>query len=402
MTRGRESDKDEAFVRELCSRFSLTCHIQREDVPRYCEKFGKSLETGAREVRYRFFNHLIQELGYQHLATGHNANDQAETILFRIIRGTGIPGIRGIPLKREHYIRPLLAFNRREIEIYAKTFDLDYRYDKSNDLILYRRNYIRHELIPDIEKELNPGVIESLNRLGVVMGDAYAMLNELAMDAFRRCLKFADETKIILDIVALMAYFKILQKNIIDLALERFGIKGGLDYQAWQKMTAMLKKGDSQKRLEIQSNIYIASDSRDIVIYKQQKDIRDVYIETIPGTFRLWDEYFLEINYDARSLEQIRNNRNRNCIWIDAEQIEMPLKVRTFRKGDTFFPLSMTGQKKVSDYFIDEKISFYKRNRLPILEDANGIIWICGYRLDDRYRVTFKTKKILGIELQHV
>ncbi len=399
--RGEESDSDETFVKKICKEKKIPLVIERFDVGGYCKKNKLSIETGARECRYAFFRKTAEQLNFHYVATAHNADDNAETILDHIIRGTGVKGLCGISAKRDIFIRPLLFARRKEIELFAGENNIAFRTDSTNKDIAYKRNRIRHVLLPLLNEQFNPRAVEAINRLGANMTELDEYLNFETGKAFNNCLKFKDKQKIILDIKDFLAYFIVLQKRILVYSLGLFGTDPRLpDFDFYQKILNVLQKKQSGKIFRITNRLSVTADSKHLVIWQDTRDLKPVTLKINPGVYSFWEKYIFEIKSYKKRLEF--QDKDKNTEWIDADKITEPLLIRAVKPGDRFYPVNFNGSKKVSDFFIDEKIPVYERHGLPILTCKTGIIWICGKRLDDRFKITDKTKNVLKFHLRKV
>jgi len=397
--RGAEADADEVFVKNLCKEMAIPFHSERRDVLSFAREQKLSIETAARELRYEFLQHTAQSLQCALVATAHNANDQAETILDHIMRGSGVAGLVGIPVKRQSIIRPLLFATREEILDYASEMNLAFREDSSNKSFAYRRNKIRHVLLKMIQ-EFNPEVVPSLFRLGRIMGDVEEVLQAQAEEAFYNCLKGRDDDKIILDYIQFLLYFKTIQKYVIQKALYHLGGPNkSLTFEQFEELHAFLAKHKSGKFHRLTTDIVVGTSASELYIGRATGVKEEIRIDRLPGNFDLWDQYILEIKQVAQSLEEILNNQDKSVAYVDGDKIDHPIIVRTVRPGDRFHPLGMRGSKKLSDFFIDEKVPFFERSLIPLVVCKTGIIWIGDMRLDDRFKVTENTRKILRLKL---
>lgn len=399
--RSEASDGDETFVKQLCASKKIPLTIERFDVGAYCVKNKLSTETGARECRYSFFRKMAKWLDFPHVATAHNANDNAETILDHIIRGAGLRGLRGIAAKRDIFIRPLLFAGREEIELFARENNIAFREDATNKDIVYKRNRIRHVVLPVLKEQFNPRIIDALNHLGANMTEVDKYIEFETEKAFNNCLKFKDKQKIILDIEDFLAYFTALQKRILVYSLDLIGQDPRLaDFDFYQRLEQVLQKKQSGKIFNITKQLHITADKQNLVIWQDPPDLKALTHVIIPGEYPFWEKHIFEIKKSKKPLEF--HGKDKTSEWIDADKIVEPLQIRAVKPGDRFHPVNFGGSKKVSDFFIDEKIPVYERYTIPILTCKTGIIWICGQRLDDRFKITDKTKKVLNIRLRKV
>ncbi len=397
--RGDESDRDESFVQDLCKDWQVKLYTSRQDVNAYCKSHNCSIETGARECRYSFFENIHTDLQADYIATAHHADDNAETVLDRLLRGSGTTGLAGIPPKRDFYIRPLLQISRKEIESYAAEHHLTYRTDSTNADTRYKRNRIRHVLLPMLQQEFNPQIAESINRFSSIMRETDELVKKESQIAFSQCVREASKDKIILDISDFLAYLVILQKGMIRVALDKLDEPNGIsDFDQFENLITFIRKNKSGTKFRISSTTGILISSNELVIGHEPEQHESVTIHAAPGKYPFWNGQILEIKEAIKPLEF--QNKTNTQEWIDADKLLEPLVIRTVKDGDRFTPVNFQGSKKVSDFFIDLKIPVYQRNQVPLLESRSKIVWIAGYRLDDRFKVTNNTKRILKLEVK--
>ncbi len=401
--RGFEADRDAAGVQEYCQKRNLAHYCIDHDVPAFCRERKLGLEEGARIVRYRALQQLADQVGASVVALAHHADDQAETVLLNLLRGAGIQGLAGMQARRSMFIRPLLAFSKSELLKYARAHEIRSFHDSSNEDSSLRRNRVRHELIPLLQENYNPAIVSRLNQLASTMNESETFLRHEAQTRLSACIKERDENKIILDIVPYLTYFKILKKYILCSAIALLtGHFKMLSSHEWHKFFRMLKKRSSAKTLMVFKNISVRISPTEIIITPpDEQKPSQIAITLKPGVYELWSGYLLEIFPCQHSLEQIIKNNDQNCCYIDADRIAEPLVVRTVKSGDVFQPLGLQGKKKIADYFIDSKIPHSQRSQIPILVCQTGIIWICGYRMDDRFKVLPSSNSILVVRLRH-
>ncbi|MBN1997553.1 tRNA lysidine(34) synthetase TilS [candidate division KSB1 bacterium] len=394
------ADREADFVQKECEARRIEFYCESINIRDESKKRKTSIETAARAVRYDFFRRTMEKLHFNIVATGHNTNDQAETVLAFLLRGSGVTGLGGIKPKREQYIRPLLGVTRKEIEKFAIEHNIVWHEDESNKDIQFRRNKIRHQLIPFLEKNFNPNMPKTLFRLASAMQETFHYLEHERKVAFRECLIEQTDKKIVLDINKYLAYFYIVQKYILLYAIERLSGEGFLAFETISEIQNHLYK-KKPKLFRLNPHIWIYCCDRELVLLKNQTEIKSVTINKIPGEYRLWDGYIFEINSVPFSLDEITGKKDFLTEYIDPQTVELPLLVRTVKNGDKFYPLHFSGHsKRLSDYFVDQKIPLYQRNRIPLITCKNQIIWIGGCRLDDRFKIKQKTKTVLRLQLR--
>jgi len=395
----KEAEKDALFVRAYCDKNNIPLDIAERDVAEKAKNEKVSIEMAARQSRYEFFNNFLDKTGFNKVAIAHNANDRAETVLHHILRGTGIRGLQGIPVRRGPFIRPLLWASRDEIESFADKNHLNFCKDRTNVDISFTRNKIRHVLIPLLEKEFNPGIVSSLNRLCHNTAEFTDLLKKEGRACLQQCMVHQDREKIILDIQEYLAYLKSLQKIMLHFALEYLHQDTQLlTFKRLENIEQFIEKGQSGVHLKITDKLSLLLSGNHLIIGNVTRPFHHVSIKSLTGSHKLWNNYELQIsNENNNSLED--KGKTRFTEWIDADALQRPVAVRSFKKADSFFPINGTGRKKISDFFIDRKVEYFQRTDIPILECKNGIVWICGYRLDDRFKVKPETKKVLRLEL---
>jgi len=400
--RGEEADDDEQFVRKLCRKYDKECLIERGNAKVFAKKNKLSIEHAARILRYEFLEQVADSVQADVIATGHNADDQAETILDRLMRGTGISGFQGIPMKRGKIIRPLLTVYRKDIMAYIHERALEYRMDSSNEDVQFRRNMIRHQLLPLLKQKFNPQIVPTLNRLGNIFVENESFLLSEGRKGFERCLKIAEKDKIVLDILCFLTYFRIIQKYIIILGLEELGVpKHHVNFNKLEQIIHNIEKKRSGKSVKIGVNHQVLVAGDEIVLLRDDKILPRtmISVDLQRGIYPLWNGWVLGLTILDREKIPAQFSSDKQVELVDMEKLVSPVRVRTMQEGDRFFPVNMKGSKKLSDFFIDERIQIYKRHQIPILESDNKIVWICGLRLDDRFKVTNTTKKVVRLQI---
>ncbi len=418
LIRGKESEDDAQFVNNLAKKFKLSIVTERRDVKEIARDSKMSLEEAAREERYKFFESAAKRVGANVIAVGHNADDNAETILHRIIRGTGIVGVSGMKPRRKltpfstiDLVRPLLFTWRKDIVAYLKEKGLSYRVDSTNFKTDQFRNRIRAELIPLLEKNYNAGVKRSLIKLGETATQNYDFLEAQAKDLFKKVLlNIEGETdeilsEIVLDIHKLKEVPQILQQIIIKEAIVRLNIPlKKLGYKNYKNILSILNYQNTPVNTVVKGYLNIKIEDGKLHLSKEKYYIEESpvlkeAVIKIPGETSLVDMN-CRIRMEIREIENgflegFKRSRTKYDEAVDFDKISMPLTVRTRRQGDKFWPLGSTGIQKVKDFFINNKIPVLERDTVPIVTMNGQPIWIVGFRIDDRIRITKETKKLL-------
>jgi len=382
--RGNESDLDEAFVVELANSYKVPVFIKRFETKNYAIVTGISTQMAARELRYDWFNDLLSSEKYHSLATAHHMNDNLETVLINFIRGTGLTGLRGMQATNEKIIRPLLNFNRSQIEEFAKTNLLNWREDSSNETDEYARNFIRHQVVPKL-KELNPSLEETFSR-NIERWSAAKELMDLGILQIKRefCTYENGRVKILKTL-----FEKYNQPAILWELIKEFGFR----FEECEKIVEA-SSGHSGKRF-LSSEFNLVIDREALLITPHSLQWNEIQIEEDQETalFGSWD-----LTLSTVSKWEIK--RDPYIVLIDKDKIVYPLVWRLWKQGDYFYPLGMDHKKKVSDFLIDSKIPLTDKDHVTVVESAGRIIWVVGYRIDNRFKITEVTRSALVLRLK--
>jgi tRNA(Ile)-lysidine synthase len=397
---GLRPDQDEyetRFVERIAMSFNVPFESKRADPGMLTEK--GSLEERARNARYQFLRQVKRKVSAHKIAVGHNLNDQAETVLMRLLRGSGPSGLAGIPPNRDDgIVRPLIEVARSEIESYLAHAGLNYVTDASNLRTSYLRNRVRLELLPELRK-YQPRIVELLGQTAEIMRSEEKLLVSNA----RTWIEEQSETvgsKIFIPITAFSRLPEALKNQVIRVALRMTGgnlRRVNLRHIAAVKNIAMGAR--PQSKVDLPSDLFVRRVYDRLLFSKTENaQIADFsYFIEGPGTHELENlRYTVSINeLENRDLPDMKGSPW--TAFLDADLINYPIVIRNFRKGDRFIPFGMQGHKKLKDFFIDLKIPSEERARIPIMSYKDNIIWICGLRLDDRFKVKPDTRRVLKI-----
>jgi tRNA(Ile)-lysidine synthase len=395
--RSQESDEDEAFVREVASARHLSLHAERVDTVGFQHRRKLSKQEAARILRYDVFERARKALGASLVATAHTADDNAETVLLNILRGTGIRGLAGIPIRRDAsgIIRPILFAHREDVERYASERKIRYRIDSSNALVSSTRNLLRHQIIPLLAREVNPDVTGALLRVARTMRELVSRLDR-ELDAGGGTIVAPDARgNVVLDLKALERAPSFLHDEYLLLALKQAGAP-----ISSEKVMQLrdLWSGQSGRRHHLARNVVAVRDHDQLVLGAPEEALAYSHPVEI-GT-----EYtFPSFTFSAKPLGGSPKTllQSADKAVIDGATLGKTLTVRSWKPGDWFMPLGMGGRKKLSDFFTDEKISHDRRHLFPVLESDGSIVWICGLRLDDRAKVTPATTRWVELSFHH-
>jgi len=403
MLRGAESDADEAFVRALAGRLALPCVDGRADVAARAREARQSIEAAARGARYEIFERAARELNATRVATGHTLDDQAETVLLRLLRGAGNRGLSGIRVRRGTYIRPLLECRRSDLRRYLLARDEPFREDASNFDRRIPRNRVRHDLIPVVE-DLAPGGIRALGRAAEWAADDEAFLEGEAIESARSHV-LSDGAGVQLKVEGLAGLPPALARRIVRLAVETAapGVTvAGRHLDAVRELTAA-DNGDGHLDLP-----GVSIERRGGVLDVRAGHPREVRRETfeyalpVPGEVRvpMADATIVTSRPNGEVPEPLAARTGEVAV-VQAASLTLPLVVRNRRPGDRFRPLGAPGRRKVQDLFVDRKVPRNERDRVPIVVDADGrIVWVAGVTIAHDCRVTAPEAGVVILELK--
>lgn len=384
--RGEESDGDEEFVKQQVLIHGVPAFFESFDTAEYAKLCGISIEMAARELRYEFFEKVRIENGFDSIATAHHQDDLIETFFLNLSRKTGIKGLTGIKAKAENLIRPLLFTERNKIEAFAKEYFIEFREDSSNSEIVFQRNFLRHKILP-LFSELNTAFKKNILASVGNLKDA-----ELVYSGFLNSEKIdivSDiENETVIDIAGLQksSYPKILLLEILS--------ESNFNATVVDEIFASLTT-ESGKQFYSKTHRLIKDREKLFVSTHKDEETKIYYLEK--QDLELFEPFDITIEKLPALGFQIIKKENVAC--IDLDEVGFPLLIRKWKQGDYFQPLGMTGFKKVSDFFIDQKIPIHKKENTWLLCSGKKIVWIMGLRLDNRFKVTRQTQQVLKIEI---
>jgi len=391
--RGAESDGDEAFVRQYAENTGLPVYVKKSDLRNNPLPGGGSVQEQARHIRYEYFSEVCTTAGFDLIATGHTASDNAETLLLNLIRGSGPEGLKGIPPKRGNIIRPLLKVSRVDIESFVKTERIPFREDSSNESGAYARNILRNEVIPLIETKIRKNVRNSLNRTSEIIRAVDRYVEEQAHSHREQVVETIHEKEFFIKKNDLRSLHPVIADYIIRDVIDR--LCGEIvSYDLTQRIRTLLD-ASSGSTVPLPSGYQADSESAGIRFYKNY-ETEPFRVELTPGTGYQGKSFTFKST--SISPGDVSFSDNKNTEYVDADLIGSPMVLRYWQEGDRIQPLGMSSFKKVSDVFIDAKIPRAYKNRIPILETPDGIVWICGTQLDDRFKVTKNSQNVLKLE----
>lgn len=396
--RGKESDEDERFVRRLAQDLKLDFHTRSLDVARIARKKKLSIEEAAREVRYQYLDKLAQRLKASKIALGHNADDQAETVFMRLIRGTGALGLTGMPPVRGKIIRPLLQIKREEIEKFLRDEEFEFRIDSTNLRRDYLRNRIRLELLPYLKRNYNPKIVDILNRTASILSAQEDYLKKETQKEFGKIAK-AQKEKISLDLDKLFSYDIFLQREILRLAIDQ--LEGGVfktGFSQIERILSLAQQKKSGRRVFLNKDVLAEVSARHLNFYKVKKTEKDQPID-FPGIAVL-ERFGIRLDSEIikkGNLKEKPYSKDEMTAFLDWDKLKPPFILRNPRAGDRFRPLGMKGTKSLKDFLTDLKVPRYEKERILVLTSKNRIVWVLGYRIADQLKVQKNSREILRI-----
>ena len=405
--RGRESDEDALFVQRLAAILQIPVTIESFDVSSYIEKEKLSLQEGARIIRYRLMEEKAREINATKIAIGQNADDQAETVLMRFLRGAGTKGLSGIlPIRDGKYIRPLIEIWREEIEEFLLKSNIQARIDKSNLKTVYLRNKIRLNLIPYLRQEYNPNISRVLTQMSSVFREENSYIEQVAEKVLATIIVQNVPSKIEVDTGGFLSQHIALQRRMLTLLWEQTTkVANGLSFNHIEQGLMHITKGQVGTRFNLPKGFWLVNKYNSFCLEKTQE--RETAIDSfcfeikVPGVTQI-SERSIKIVTDVETFQEQENYRQDpdQEIELDYELLKNKrLCLRNRLPGDRFRPLNGNGSKKLKDYFIDSKIPRQGRDEIPLLTVDNQILWIVGYTINDAFKITHNTKKIIRIKL---
>ena len=388
--RGEESDRDEDFCKNLCRELDIKLHLAHFDTQTNASLHGISIEMAARNLRYNYFKALLKDINASAVCVAHHKDDNAETLLLNLIRGTGIEGLTGIKSKNNRIVRPFLCVRRNEIINYLEQQNQSFVTDSSNLVNDVQRNKIRLDVMPLLQT-INPLVVEHLNQTGEYIEEAASILNTALEQMQDRVVQLKTEGQTIVDIERLekeqsssYLLWYILKNygfNAAQIKQISCGLKTSVG-RVWESATHALTINDNKIIVEP----LFTCDTKEYRLIEE-------------GLYHLNSKLSIEIKKEPYSIDN-GFSKDPKDIWIDADKVAFPLSVRLIKEGDRMIPLGMKGSKLISDMLTDTKVSYFDRQRqYVLLNNDQQIIWLLGRRIDDRYKITSSTKTVLKIKL---
>lgn len=385
--RGEESDGDEEFVQKLAKKYKAPFFVEKFDTKAFAEQEKISTQMAARALRYAWFDKILKGQGYDYLLTAHHQNDLLETVLLNFVRGTGISGFHGIRPKNGTTVRPLLFADREQVRDYVAAKFLAWREDSSNESNKYYRNLVRNEVVP-LLKKINPNLEDTAAQTVEKVSVAEEVFFE-SVEKWRETAVQNLPDGLFIDIE------KVLQKPVLFLyeLLRPFNFNYDDAVQIYQSA------GGAQPGKQFVSLTYMLVRDRQHLVLTP-KDLSVFGSLEIAEGATFFDFAGQGFKISIADKNNVKIDSSPKVALLDYEKLKFPLKVRKWKEGDWFIPLGMNGKKKVSDFLVDKKVPLNLKEKVMVITSGDSILWIAGWRIDDRFKVREATQKVYRIEMK--
>ncbi len=397
--RGDSADSDEEFVRTRARELALPFIGGSADISSYASRAKISVEQASRDVRYRFLEQVARKSNAGLVATAHTANDTVETLLLNLMRGTGLTGLSGIPARRRFtkdcsLIRPFLNVKKAELEVYASASGTKWREDESNNLMLFTRNKIRHDLLPRLQADYSPAIVDILLRTSRLLSGADKAVTQMVERSVQRIVKAKGSSRITLLIAALQAHSEFLQGELLQRIIQKQFHILPLPIAAVDRLLKLMD-ADVGTRTDISGRLFALKDRETIIVAEKQasyslKMAVEKGQEYTVGNFRI---KLSEVAVDVAKFDQ-----NPNVEFLDMETTPRRMTLRTWEPGDSFRPLGMRGSMKISDFLTNQKVPLLDKQHQLVLATSRDILWVVGHRISETFRVPKGAKTALKVE----
>ncbi len=398
--RGKESDLDVDFVKNLSKQYNLQFITSSGNVKSYSQKNNLSIENAARILRYNFFERTSRNLEADLLATAHTSDDSVETFFINLLRGSGLTGLSGIPetrkfVKNVQIIRPLLNFSKNEIKKYAEFRKLEWREDETNILLNYTRNKVRLELIPKLKEEFNPSIEEAILRTAKLIYGADSVIHGLVKKYMTPVISDVTTDKISIKIPILQTHSEFMQGEIIQSLWMKYFRLQPLSLNAVDRILSLCEK-QTGTQIEIGAG-FIALRDRNLIIITRNSVFKQVKLfGTIPSEFRINGYKISFVKVDKKF---VKITENPDVEYFDFDKLGTYVEIRNWEQGDLFHPLGAPGEMKVSDFLTNEKISMLDKPNVIIVRNAFDTVWVIGKRISEKFKIDGNTRSIIKAEI---
>lgn len=395
--RGQEADEDESYVKFLCENMGLPFFAYHISLYEESKQRKMSEEETGRTVRYEIFEKAVKEFNADKIAVAHTMNDNAETILMNLCRGTGINGLCGISPIRGNIIRPLIEMSREEVEQCLNELDVKFKIDSTNKSFKYTRNRIRHELIPWLKENMNSSIIKVLYKNTAIISEENAYLEQLAKNCYDDCIMPDEYVK--LSCEKLEKLHPVLLKRVLRIACRSYNEElHNISFEHIEKIAELLNK-QTGKKLSLPDNLFAHKTSDSIIIFRQDKEINN-FCYPLKEDFVLYiGETKQYVTFSKKLTKELKSCTNTYTISLDYDKIKNNLFIRTRKIGDKIYLKGIDGYKRIKTLFIDLKIPSAKRDLIPIIADENEVISIIGIKNSDLFLADNRCENIIYLQL---
>jgi tRNA(Ile)-lysidine synthase len=392
-----ETPDEIAFCRKLCEGMSVPFAVKSIDVKTYAKEQGMNKQEAARELRYRVFDEVLADLKAGRIALGHHADDQIETFLMRFFRGAGPKGLSGIPPVRARIIRPLIETDRNEIEKFLEEQRANFVVDSSNAKEDYLRNRLRLIVVPEIRK-MNPGITETVGRTMDILREEEKYFDLIVTKTLMKLICRKTDQRIDLFLTPLEAMDKVILRRVLRRAVDETKSLRGVGFDHIEEIIELIRRGRHGGRLFLPRGLRVIKEYATLVMTSEMPQRFDASSLAVPGELILKDIKAV-IRASVEEKEDGYGDGKTLAVF-DADKTGTGLVVRPRENGDFFCPMGFGKRKKLQDFFVDEKIPRDERGTVPIVVSGKEIVWIAGYRGDERFKVTEGTKRFLRLEFK--
>ncbi|MBE0425238.1 MAG: tRNA lysidine(34) synthetase TilS [Nitrospirae bacterium] len=404
--RPEETPEESEFCRKFCERLNVPFMTKSIDVQAYAKNYGINKQEAARQLRYRAFEETASEIKADRIALGHTSDDQAETLLMRLLRGSGPTGLAGIPPVRGNIIRPLIDIERKDIEKILYDSSIDFIIDSSNLKRDYLRNKIRHSVMP-VLKEFNPDIIKTLSKTASIFRDEERYFEIIVTKTLMKLISRKTDRRIELFLTPFEIMDRVIMRRVLRRAIDVTSGLRGISFIHIEDMIDLIKEGNPGDRLYLPKVIRVIKEYSTLVITSEPPVRLGNYTLTVPGETILKEAGIL-IKASIIEGEEIKEiKKGISGLWkttaiLDADRMVFPLSVRARKNGDFFYPYGFGRRKKLQDFFVDGKVPRDERDRVPLLISGEDIVWVVGYRGDERFKVLEGIKRVLKLEMKKI
>jgi len=391
--RGKAAVQDENFCAEFCSKNKIKLTCVSKDVKAYAKKMKVSVEEAGREIRYIELSKAAQKMKCLKIATAHNASDNVETILLNFIKGTGIKGLAGIPIRRNNIIRPILCLSADEIRKYLKMNNIPFRVDESNLDSDYERNFLRNEIIPKLKQRLNPRMEEKISNTSKIISEINSFVEKRVEQISNEAVKFDDKSlRINLKVLSELdkSFLSVVLKSVIE---NNFDIELSSDNILSLVDLIVLQTGRS---VHLKENIISTRERNELVVQRSNASRIEKNIHKIKVGQKI-KVYGKIISISEVNRKMFKFSQDKSFEFISGDGLSNEFEIRKWKAGDKFQPIGMKGTKKISDFLSDEKVSSLGKKEHLVLTNSGRIVWVIGLRIDELFKLTTETKKILKL-----